>query len=39
MNRTFDVNGPRLVDLAPTILSSLGAPVPGVMDGRDLRAG
>ncbi|MGH7696006.1 MAG: alkaline phosphatase family protein [Gemmatimonadaceae bacterium] len=39
MNRAFDGSGARLVDLAPTIIRALGAVVPGVMEGRDLRAG
>jgi len=39
MNRPFDGSGARLVDLAPTIIRALGAVVPGVMEGRDLRAG
>ncbi|MGQ0538026.1 MAG: alkaline phosphatase family protein [Gemmatimonadaceae bacterium] len=36
MNRRFDAAQPRLVDMAPTILSALGAPTPGVMEGRPL---
>lgn len=36
MNRTFDGSAAALVDLAPTILRSLGAPVPGVMQGKSL---
>jgi len=39
MNRAFDGSGARLVDLAPTIIRALGAVVPAVMEGRDLRAG
>ena len=33
MNRPFDGSSARLVDLAPSILSALGAVAPGVMEG------
>ena len=36
MNRSFDSSAARLTDLAPTILSALGAPKPGVMEGKNL---
>jgi predicted AlkP superfamily phosphohydrolase/phosphomutase len=36
MNRPFDVTGPTLADLAPTILSALGAPRGAAMEGRTL---
>lgn len=36
MNRPFDGTQARLVDLAPTILTALGATPPNVMEGRNL---
>jgi predicted AlkP superfamily phosphohydrolase/phosphomutase len=36
MNRAFDTSSPRLIDLAPTVLKSLGVEKPGVMEGQTL---
>lgn len=36
MNRAFAGAGARLIDLAPTILTALGVPVPPVMEGSSL---
>jgi len=36
MNRPFDTEGARLVDLAPTILAALGVPPGPAMEGRSL---
>lgn len=38
MNQPFDTVGPRLEDLAPTILGALGAETPEAMEGRNLVA-
>ena len=38
-NRRILRNAPRMVDLAPTILSELGVSVPGIMEGKSLFAG
>ncbi|MEO6445874.1 MAG: alkaline phosphatase family protein [Gemmatimonadaceae bacterium] len=37
MNQPFAAAGARLIDLAPTILAALGAPVPPAMEGKNLR--
>jgi predicted AlkP superfamily phosphohydrolase/phosphomutase len=36
MNQPFAVGSPRIVDLAPTVLATLGAPGGGEMEGRSL---
>ena len=36
-NRSIDDQSPALTDLAPTVLSLFGIPVPGYMDGRALK--
>jgi predicted AlkP superfamily phosphohydrolase/phosphomutase len=36
INRPFDTCGPRLVDMAPTILAALGVPAAATMEGKSL---
>jgi predicted AlkP superfamily phosphohydrolase/phosphomutase len=38
-NRKIDVAGPRLMDIAPTVLDVFGVPIPGYMQGKVLFTG